>query len=93
MKSGLKNIRLTRVKALSKQLGRGGFKKLLFSDEKIFTAKEHINKQNNRYYAENYCEVREKAPRVERAHHPKNIMVRWGASYASVTLIHFCDPG
>ncbi len=88
----LKNTLLTRVKTL-KGFGRGGFKKILFSDEKIFTVEEHINKQNTFYYAKNYREVCEKAPGVERAHHPEHIMVWWGVSFVVVTPIHFCYPG
>ncbi len=89
----LRNIRLTRAKALLKRFGWDGFKKILFSDEKIFTVEEHINKQNNRYHAKNYHEVRKNAPPVEHAHHTEHIMAWWGVSYGGVTSIHFCDPG
>lgn len=89
----LKRIRATRSKALLQRYARGRNKKILFSDEKIFTIEEKFNRQNDRVYAYSSREAAEKIPRVQRGHHPASIMVWWGVSYEGVTQLHFCEQG
>ncbi len=61
--------------------------------EKIFSIEEKFNPQNDCVYARNYYEAKEKAPRVQRAHHPPSVIVWWDVSYFSATEIHFCETG
>ena len=89
----LKEIRLERCKKLLKRFKNNGHRRILFSDEKIFTIEEKFNRQNDRVYAKSCYEAKEKAPRVTRAHHPPSVMVWWGVSYEVVTQIHFCETG
>jgi DDE superfamily endonuclease len=89
----LKKIRAERCKKLLKRFKNKGHRRILFSDEKIFTIEEKINRQNDRVYAKSCYEANEKAPRVTRAHHPPSVMVWWGVSYDGATKIHFCDAG
>ncbi len=65
----------------------------MFSNEKIFSIEEKFNLQNDRVYARNCYEAKEKAPRVQRAHHPPSVMVWWGVSYFGATEINFCESG
>ncbi len=89
----LRKIRADRCKKLLKRFKNNGHRRILFSDEKIFTIEEKINRQNDRVYAKTCYEANEKAPRVTRAHHPPSVMVWWGVSYEGATKIHFCDAG
>lgn len=89
----LKRIRLERSKKLLRSYGRKKFKQILFTDEKIFTVEEKYNKQNDRVYARSSLEAREKVSRVQRGHHPAQVMVWWGVSWHGVTQIHFCEKG
>lgn len=89
----LKEIRKKRSKKLLEKYGKGRYKKILFTDEKIFNIEEQFNSQNDRIYAKNYREAKEKVPRVERGHYPLSVMVWWGVSYDGVTKIHFCEKG
>lgn len=89
----LKEIRKIRSKKLLKKYGKEGYKKILFTDEKIFSIEEKFNKQNDRIYAKSYREAKSKVPRVQRGHHPLSVMVWWGVSYDGVTKIHFCEKG
>ena len=89
----LKEIRRTRCAALLQRFPGKKYRKILFSDEKIFTIEEKFNRQNDRVYAHNCYEAKENAPRVQRRHHPTSVMVWWGVSYHGVTDIHFCEAG
>ncbi len=64
-----------------------------FTDEKVFTIEDSFNCQNDRLYAKNPREAHEKAPRIQRCHHPTSVMVWWGVSYNGTTKLHFCEKG
>ncbi|CAH1968545.1 unnamed protein product [Acanthoscelides obtectus] len=89
----LRHIRATRSKKLLERYAAGGFRKILFTDEKIFTIEEKFNRQNDKVYARSSQEASEIIPRVERGHHPASVMVWWGVSYEGVTQLHFCKQG
>lgn len=73
--------------------GKEHYKKILFTDEKIFTVEESFNKQNDRVYARSSKEASELVPRIERGHYPASVMVWWGVTYDGVTSLHFCEKG
>lgn len=86
----LRKLRRERCRQLLK---RHDPKKILFTDEKIFTVEEKFNRQNNKVYAKSSREVPATARNVQRAHHPASVMVWWGVSYEGVTPLHFCQQG
>lgn len=77
LNNALKKIRLERAKALLRRYGDGRYRKIMFSDEKIFTIEEKYNRQNDKVYARSSQEAKDKIGRVERGHHPSSIMVWW----------------
>lgn len=86
----LRKLRRERCPMLLK---RHDAKKILFTDEKIFTVEEKFNRQNNKVYAKSSKDVPATARNVSRAHHPASVMVWWGVSYEGVTPLHFCQQG
>ena len=64
----LKCQRLLKSKHLLKRYASCGHQSILFNDEKIFSAQETFNGQNDRIYATSYREAGQKAPRVQRSH-------------------------
>lgn len=91
--AALRCIRATRAKKLWQQHAKGGYRQILFTDEKIFTVEEKFNRQNDRVYAHSSREASEKIAKVERGHHPASVMVWWGVSYEGVTELYFCKQG
>lgn len=91
--AALKENRVKKCKRLLKKYGARRYKKILFTDEKIFTVQEKFNKQNDRVYARSAQEAATLVPRVEKGHHPASVMVWWGVSYDGVCSIHFCEKG
>lgn len=89
----LKKGRKERSKALLSRYAGNLHRKILFTDEKIFTVEEKLNKQNDRVYATSSKEAAKAAKKVERGHHPSSVMVWWGVSWEGVTTLHFCDQG
>lgn len=91
--AALRLKRTTRAKKLLQRHADGGHRRILFTDEKIFTVEEKFNRQNDRVYAHSSQEATEIIPKVERGHHPASVMVWWGVSYEGVTKLHFCEQG
>jgi transposase len=89
----LKKNRVVKSKQLLKRYAKGGHRKILFTDEKIFTIKQHSNKQNDRIYAQSSKEASQLVDRVQRGHYPTSVMVWWGVSYEAVTEPYFCEKG
>lgn len=89
----LKEQRKRKSKELRRQHARNGHRRILFTDEKIFTVEESFNKQNDRVYAASSRHAAELVPRVQRGHHPASVMVWWGVAYDGVTELHFCEKG
>lgn len=86
----LRKLRLARCRQLLK---RHDPKKILFTDEKIFTVEEKFNRQNDKVYAKCSKEVPPSVRNVQRTHHQASVMVWWGVSYERVTELHFCQQG
>ncbi|XP_026325277.1 uncharacterized protein LOC113234191 [Hyposmocoma kahamanoa] len=89
----LKKNRVVKSKQLLKRYAKGGHRKILFTDEKIFTIEQHFNKQNDRIYAQSSKEASQLVDRVQRGHYPTSVMVWWGVSYEGVTEPYFCEKG
>lgn len=89
----LKAHRKEKSKVLLSQYADEKYKKILFTDEKIFTVEEKFNKQNDRVYARSSQDASELVPRVQKGHHPASVMVWWGVSYNGVTDLYFCEKG
>ncbi|TLO71586.1 hypothetical protein FEG37_18500, partial [Acinetobacter baumannii] len=89
----LKENRVVKSKQLLKRYAKGGHRKFLFTDEKIFTIEQHFNKQNDRIYAQSSKEASQLVDRVQRGHYPTSVMVWWGISYEGVTEPYFCEKG
>lgn len=89
----LKKIRLERSRNLLRRHAKNQHRRILFSDEKIFTIEQKFNRQNDRVYARSREESRQVAPRVLRGHHPASVMVWLGVSYQGATEVHFCEKG
>lgn len=90
MNDRLRKMRLDRCRKLLK---RHDPKKILFTDEKIFTIEEKFNRQNDKVYAKSSKDVPPSVRNVQRTHHPACVMVWWGVSYEGVTPLHFCEQG
>ncbi len=65
----LRVLQCEREKKLVCLYGKGKYKKTLFTDEKIFTIQQKLNRQNNRVYARSSSKASEKITRFQRAHH------------------------
>lgn len=89
----LKEQRKRKSKALRRQHAKNAHRRILFTDEKIFTVEESFNKQNDRVYALSSRHASELVPKVQRGHHPASVMVWWGVAYDGVTKLHFCEKG
>lgn len=86
----LRKMRLDRCRML---LRTHDPRKILFTDEKIFTVEEKFNRQNNKIYAKSSKDIPANVRNVQRTHHPASVMVWWGVSYEGVTPLHFCQQG
>jgi hypothetical protein len=93
LSTSLCKLRVERSRRLLQRHANNGHRRILFTDEKIFTVEEKFNRQNDRVYARSSKEAAEKIPKVERGHHPASIMVWWGVAYDGVTPLHFCEQG
>lgn len=89
----LKEQRVIKSKRLLQRYANNGHRKILFTDEKIFTIEEAFNRQNDRVYATSSREARDKVPKIQRGHHPASVMVWWGVAYDGTTKLHFCEKG
>lgn len=69
----LKNQRVLKCRRLLQRHAHNGHRRILFTDEKIFTIEESFNRQNDKVYASTSQEARKKVPKVQRAHHPSSV--------------------
>ena len=74
----IKQQRLKKCKQLIKNPILQNWETIVFSDEKIFTIEQKINKQNDRFYASQLSEAVNEARKVPKTKKPSSIMV-WGA--------------
>ena len=93
LNDALKENELLKSKRLLRRYARQGHRKILFTDEKIFTVEEKFNKQNDRVYASSAREASQIIGKVQHGHHPASVMVWWGVCYDGVTELHFCEKG
>jgi len=77
-----RKVRVERSKALLERHARGMLPNVIFSDEKIFTIDQSVNKQNDRVYLEGRCEENSDHLQVTRCQAPAAVMV-WGGVSAS----------
>lgn len=77
-----RQVRLERSAALLERYARGEFPNLIFSDEKIFTIEQSVNKQNDRVYLTNRSSENAGLLQASRRQAPASVMV-WGAISAS----------
>ncbi len=85
----LRALRCKRAKKLFRLYGKGKYRKILFTDEKIFTIEQKLNRQNDKVYVQSSSKASEKIPRIQRAHHPSNMIIWWGVSWYGASPIHF----
>ncbi len=76
--SANKGFTMRKSKKITSLNGKGKYKKILFTDEKMFTIEQKLNLQNDRAYARSSFEALKKILRIQRAYHPAYIMVQWG---------------
>lgn len=74
----MKSTRLRRCKSLLRRLANGRHMSVVWSDEKLFTVEESVNKQNDRILAKSLSEASSSRRIVSRSQHPKRVMV-WAA--------------
>lgn len=85
--------RLQRCRALIKRHDKTSIENILFTDEKIFTIEQKINKSNDKVYGKSQILVDKRFKKVTRSHHPSQIMVWAGVSIKGKTPLHFVEPG
>lgn len=70
----LKQQRKLKSEALRRQYAKdAAHRRILFTNEKIFTVEKSFNKQNDRVYARSSREASQLIPRVERGHQPASV--------------------
>ncbi|PIO67302.1 hypothetical protein TELCIR_10951, partial [Teladorsagia circumcincta] len=77
-----------RSKQLLRKFADGRHSKILFTDEKLFTVEQVVNKQNDRVYA-----VSNPYATVSRSSHPASVMVFAGITADGKTPLWFVPEG
>lgn len=67
-----------------------GHRRIIFTDEKIFTIEQAHNRQNDRVYATEPPETQDRL--VSHEQHPKQVMVFAGVCYDGKLPLVFIDP-
>ena len=88
-----KKNRVQRCRALIKRCAVESYRKILFTDEKIFTVEEKFNKQNDIIYAKNKSDIPLRQSKSKRAHHPSSVMVWVGVSWTGKANLVFVPHG
>jgi inhibitor of nuclear factor kappa-B kinase subunit alpha len=83
--------RVTRCKAFIQRHGDLDVRRILFSDEKIFTVEAKKNAHNNKFYAINSISLPASKRIVKKRQFPEKLMVWLGASYHGLTPVHFVE--
>jgi hypothetical protein len=83
--------RITKSKALLARLGNGTHLNVLWTDEKIFTTEQALNKQNDRILASSVAAASGRI--VQRAAHPASVMVWGGITSRAKTPLVFVEMG
>ena len=88
-----KSKRLERCKAMLSRFTNGRHKQILFSDEKLFTVQQVLNKQNHRILATDKSTLPESTFRVSRTQKPASVMVWAGVTATGRTPLIFIPQG
>lgn len=88
-----KKVRLDRAKRLKEMADRGELENLVFSDEKLFTIEQVVNKQNDRVYLTDRCSINRKHLRAYRTQKPASVMVWAGIAKNGRTPLVFVPQG
>lgn len=83
--------RLQKSKGLQERLSNGTLHNTVFTDEKIFTVEQAVNKQNDRILASSLPDTSNRT--AERSAHPTSVMVWAGITSEHKTPLVFVDPG
>ena len=70
-----------------------GLEKVVFSDEKLFTVEEALNKQNDRILSRTVSSIPEEYRLVKRVQKPSSVMVWAGISAEGRTPLVFVPSG
>ena len=89
----IKAKRLQRSRKLLTRLKSVDTENIVFSDEKIWTIEEKYNNQNTHVYSISRETIPEKFKHVEKALHPKSVMVWAGISVRGKTNMVFVPEG
>lgn len=93
LNSKQKKLRLERAKELKCLAASGEFPNIVFSDEKMFTIEQFVNKQNDRVWVRERSNNNLDMRLATRSHHPAQIMV-WAAVTADGrSPLVFLEPG
>lgn len=83
-----KKKREDRSKQLLNRFSGNDYQNILFTDEKMFTIEQFVNKQNDRIYSKSQPNVS-----ISRTGHPKSVMVFAGITSDGKTPLIFLDQG
>ena len=89
----MRTTRLKKAQTLLRRFSGDSHKSILFSDEKLFTIEEKINKQNTRILAEDIVTANSNGRMVPRSGHPASVMVWAGVTSDGKTPLVFIDQG
>jgi hypothetical protein len=79
------STRLKKARALLARFAKNRHRQILFTDEKIFSVQQQINKQNNRILSPSLLAANQAGRRVARSSHPSYVMVWGGITYSGKT--------
>lgn len=85
--------RVTRCRALLRWHAGESHRRILFTDEKIFTVEENFKRQNDRIYAKRKSDIPLTRRKSRRAHHPASVMVWLGVSWVGKAELYFVPQG
>lgn len=88
-----KKVRLDKAKELKALLARSELKNIVFSDEKIFTIMQYVNKQNDRVYLSDRSTMNLDHLRAYRKQRPASVMVWAGVTQNGRTPLVFVPMG
>ncbi|KAI6658924.1 hypothetical protein LOD99_10884 [Oopsacas minuta] len=88
-----KSMRLGRCKAMLSRFTNGRHKQILFSDEKLFTVQQALNKQYHMILATDNSTLPESTFQVSRTQKPASVMVWAGVTATGRTHLIFIPQG
>jgi transposase len=89
----MKQVRLTRSKGLLQLDAVRQWERIVFSDEKIFTIEQALNRQNDRIWAADNSASSAQLRKVGRSQKPASLMVWAAVTATGKSSLHFTDPG